>query len=133
MSRRKKKIYMPHWMGSVYTVFAVILVPWTIYLSYRLPHHHLEPHYDDAWVGLDIGIMIALLLTGFFASIKSRWAIISAAVVGSFLLVDAWFDVVSSRPGRELNEAIILAVFVELPLSITSFYLSYRLINKNVD
>lgn len=130
--KRRPKIYIPTYTGFFYTLFAVILVPWVIYLANSLPTRHPEPHYDYAWVGLDIGLVIVLLLTGFFASIKSRWVIIFACITGSFLLVDAWFDMLSSRPGFELNEAIVLAVFLEIPLAIASFWVAFRVLNQNI-
>lgn len=132
-SKKKIKLYIPARVSYMYTVFAVLLVPWTIYLAYSLPTRHVERHWDVSWVGLDIAIMIVLLLTGFLAAIKSRLVIISLSATASFLLVDAWFDIISSRPGSELYQAVGLAIFIEIPLSIIGFALAYKTINRNVD
>jgi len=132
---KQKKIHVniPSWVATVYVIFALALIPWTIYLAYSLPIRHIEKHWDLSWVGLDIGIIIILLLTGFLASIKSRLVIISFSVAASFLLVDAWFDLISAKPGAEFFQALVLAIIVEIPLSILGYYLAYITINRNVD
>jgi len=132
-NKPKIKLYIPRHISFMYTLFALLLVPWTIYLAKTLPNRHIQRHWDITWVGLDIVIMVLLLLTGFFASIKSRLVIIALCVTASFLLVDAWFDITSSRPGEELLQAILLAIFIEVPLSIIGFSLAYKIINKNID
>jgi hypothetical protein len=76
--------------------------------------------------------MLLLLLTGILASIKSRWIIITASTAATLLLVDAWFDVCSSKGGYELDQALVLAVFIEVPLAIASFWLAYRVLNQNL-
>ena len=131
-SHRHPKIYVPTQAGFLYTLLAVILVPWVIYLAKDLPARHPDRHYDIAWVGLDIGLMVLLLITGFLATIKSRWVIIAASSTASFLLIDAWFDVCSSREGYELDQAIVLAAFVEIPLAIATLWLAYRVLNQNL-
>ncbi len=136
MAKKKQKkiiVNMPSWVSRVYSIFAALLVPWTIYLAYSLPRRQIQKNWDISWVGLDIGIIFLLLLTGFLASIKSRLVIISLSATASFLLVDAWFDIISSRSGRDLDQSLFLAFIIEIPLSILGFYLAYRTINKNVD
>ena len=125
------KLYVPKWVSVLFTLAAVLLVPWIIYLSGSLPVRHIEKHWDVAWVGLDMAIMILLLLTGFLASIKSRLVLLSLITTSSFLLVDAWFDVVTSRAGAEFYQAIILALVLEIPLAIIGYVLAYKTINKN--
>lgn len=133
MSRQtKSKIKIPEWIGLLYTVGSLILVPWVIWLAESLPTHHLERHYDAAWVGLDIGIMIMLLITGFLASKKSRFVILTASAIGTLLIVDVWFDIISSKPGSEMTEAIVLALLVELPLAFISYFLAYKILSKNI-
>ena len=122
---------IPSWISFIYTSFALLLVPWTIYLAYSLPRRQVQHHWDITWVGLDIGIILLLLLTGFYASIRSRMLIISLSAATSFLVVDTWFDLVSSRPGSQLIEAIILAIFIELPLIFLGYYLCYKIISNN--
>jgi len=132
-SRNKIKLNIPQWVSTVYIILAILLVPWTVYLSITLPRRHVQPHWDVLWVGLDIGILMLFLLTGYFASIKSRLVIISLSATASFLLVDSWFDLASARSGNQFKQSLFLALFVEIPLSILGFYLAFRTINKNIE
>ena len=86
-----------------------------------MPRYHLSNHWDVSWTGLDIGLIFTLLLTGLLAFRQSKWIVLTAASTGSLLLVDAWFDVMSERQPRQLHEAVILAVFIEIPLAIMSY------------
>ena len=126
MALQKVKINVPSWPALIYIIMAIILLPWTIYLGASLPAHHLSAHWDISWTGLDVGIIVAMSLTGLFAYLKSRWIIISSTTVGSLLLVDSWFDVMSERRAAQLHESIILAVLVEIPLAIISYYIAYK-------
>ena len=112
-------------------MLAMVLLPWTVYLSLTLPRRHLSDHWDISWTGLDIGLAIALLATGFFAYIRSTWIIIAAASTGSLLLVDAWFDVTTEHSSQDFAQALILAFAFELPLAVMSFYLASHAIRRN--
>lgn len=131
--KNKINLKIVPWMSTIYILFSVVLVPWTIYLSISLPSRHAFRHWDVSWVGLDIGILISLLLTGIFAWVKSRWVVISATVASTLLVADAWFDIISERPGRQLNEAIILAIVFEIPLAIVSLRVAIRTLIHNID
>ncbi len=48
-----------------------------------------------------------------------------AAVTGTMLVCDAWFDVTTSRPGDELLQAIGSAALAELPLAALCAYIVY--------
>jgi hypothetical protein len=127
----KAKVKLPSSISTVFTVFALILVPWTIYLAYTLPTRHIEKHWDVAWVGLDIAIIFLLLITGILATLKSQFVIISLVATSSFLIVDAWFDIISSPPGGELFQSVFLAVCVEIPLAFICLVLAYHIISDN--
>jgi hypothetical protein len=63
---------------------------------------------------------------------KSKWVTIPATAVGTLLLFDAWFDIMSSRPGAELNEAILMAAFFEIPIALMSYALAFHVLDKNL-
>lgn len=130
MKRRKVELEIPAWAAGLYSALSIILVPWTIYLGVSLPAHHLSNHWDASWVGLDSAIVVALLATGILAARKSRLVVLSAAALASFLLVDAWFDIMSERSPGRIQEAIILAVLVELPLAFISYRLAYVVLHE---
>jgi hypothetical protein len=112
-------LYMqvPRWVTISLSLTAIGLVPWTLWLTFSLPSKHVTDHYDLAWVGFDIGLAAAFAATALGAYRASNWLVPSAAVTGTMLLCDAWFDVVTSGRGGERLEAVLEAVFAELPLA----------------
>jgi hypothetical protein len=131
--QKRVKLVIPPWVVKVYTTLAFILLPWIVYLSVSLPRHHTITHYDITWAGLDIGLVFIFLLTALLAYKKSRWVAMTATASGSFLLLDAWFDILGARAGFELKEAIILAAFIEIPLALISFSLAGHVLMRNID
>lgn len=73
-----------------------------------------------------------MLATGFLAYRKSRLVVIASSTVGSFLLVDAWFDVMSERRTFQFYQALFLALFLEIPIALTSYYVAYKVLKANV-
>jgi len=59
--------------------------------------------------------------TSLFNSLRS-----AAVATATLLIVDAWFDVTTAQPGWPLAQAILLAVFVELPTAALAFYILRR-------
>jgi hypothetical protein len=98
------------------------LVPWTLWLTYTLPSRHVTRHYDVAWIGFDVALAALIGLTANAALRGSRAVVPLASITGTMLLCDAWFDVVTSWD----DEAIVLAVFAELPLAIMCLLLVRR-------
>jgi hypothetical protein len=96
---------------------ALLLVPWTLWLTFTLPTRHLTHHYRLAWVGFDVFLAAAFGATAIAALRASEWLQPLAAMTGTMLLCDAWFDVVTSATGDELNRAIFEALFAEIPLA----------------
>ncbi len=122
---------IPTWAAKLYVLFAVMLLPWTVYLGASLPTEHLSAHWDISWTGLDIGLVAALFATGLFAYKRSIWVVIAAASAGSLMLVDAWFDVTSERSAGLFREALVFALFIEIPLALMSYYLAGHALNHN--
>jgi hypothetical protein len=111
------------WTGPLFALFSLILLPWTIYLGETLPSRQLSSHYDVAWAGFDVILLIGLAATAYFALRRSRYVAISAAATATLLVVDAWFDVMTT-PGNQVAESIVLAAVVELPLAAVCLWLS---------
>ena len=63
--------------------------------------------------------------TAYFALRRSRYLSAAASAAAVMLVVDAWFDVVTTPPGQRL-ESIALAVLVELPLACVCLWLSHH-------
>jgi hypothetical protein len=64
-----------------------------------------------------VGPLTAFAFTGWCVLRGSRWLVPAAAMTGTMLLCDAWFDCVTSGSGGEQLEAILEACFAELPLA----------------
>ncbi len=111
------------WTGPLFAVFSLILLPWTVYLAETLPSRQLSSNYDAAWAGFDVILMIGLAGTAYFALRRSRYLAIAAAATATLLVVDAWFDVLTT-PANQRAESILLAAIVELPLAAVCLWLS---------
>jgi hypothetical protein len=114
------------WLLLIVGGVAVVLLPWTAYLSATLPAEHLANHWDIAWAGLD-AFEAAALVTLFAAVVRrSTYVPMFAAVAGTALVCDAWFDVMTAGTGRSLHWAIVEAFVAELPLAILCFWLAFE-------
>ena len=106
------------WLGLLFVLLASALVPWTVYLAIELPRRAVSRHYDLAWVGFDVALGLVLSATAWSAMRRSRYLALTATAAATMLLVDAWFDVVTSPTGRQEAMALVLAGLVELPLAV---------------
>ena len=113
------------WAGPMFALFAVILLPWILYLALSLPARQLSPDYDIAWTGFDIMLFSALASTAYFALRRSRYLATAASATAALLVVDAWFDVLTTPAGQRI-ESIGLAALVELPLAAVCIWLSWH-------
>ncbi len=112
-------------LGPAFAVMAIVMVPWTAYLAFELPERQVTQHYDVGWVGFDIGLIVTLGATGWFAWRRSRWFPLTATATATLLVVDAWFDVLGA-PGNERALSVALAVLVELPLAAVCLWWAAR-------
>jgi hypothetical protein len=117
-----------HLVGPVFALFALILVPWIVYLAFSLPSRQDSPHYDVAWVGFDALECVALASTAYFALRRSMFLSTAASATAVLLVVDAWFDCLTS-PAAQLPESIALCFLVELPLAAVCLWLSYHTVH----
>jgi len=130
MNDPKIGIRIPVWTAVLYIAGSLVILPWTIYLGQSLPAHHIFRHWDIAWVGLDAGLLLSLLITGIMVIRRSLWVVLTSVAAGSLLVVDAWFDVMGAHHGHELIQAIFAALLLELPLAGLSFRLAYSTLQK---
>lgn len=105
---------------------ALAMVPWVINLALTLPSRTETSHYRTAWVGFDVLLLAALARTAWLAWQGKRQMELPAVVTATLLVVDAWFDITTSKAGAPQLEAVLLAVFVELPAAFLAIYLSRR-------
>jgi hypothetical protein len=115
---------LPRWLAPLLGFVALFLIPWTLYLTFTLPSRHVTERYDLAWVGFDIALAIAFAATAWAAVTRVRWLVPLAAVTGTMLVCDAWFDIVTSTPGERF-EAVLQAAIGEIPLAALCGYIVY--------
>ncbi len=113
------------WAGPAFILFSIVLVPWTIYLGFDLPDRQESSHYNIAWVGFDVMLLVVLAATGFFALRRSRFLALGATAAATLLVVD-WFDVMTSPPGSQFLESLATEILIELPLAAVCGWLAYH-------
>ena len=114
------------WVPRLYLTVAALLIPWDFYLALTLPRRSVAHHYDAAWVGFDLLLIVALARIGWLALRRDPHVMLTAAAGATLLCVDAWFDVVTSAPGDERVQALLLAAFLELPGAYLCGLLAHR-------
>jgi hypothetical protein len=113
------------WTGPFFALFSLVLLPWTICLAGSLPARQVSTNYGAAWAGFDVLLMLTLASTACFALRRSRYLALAASAAAALLVVDAWFDVLTTPAGQRI-ESIGLAAFVELPLAAVCIWLSWH-------
>jgi HAD superfamily hydrolase (TIGR01490 family) len=116
----------PAWVATVFVLMAIFLLPWTVVLGVTLPARHGTAHYDVAWTGFDIALAAALLGVGIGVAKRATWLQGIAAAAATLLICDAWFDVLSSTSRHEIVIALLLALFVELPIAAACLFLAHH-------
>ena len=116
----------PRWVGVLFLLLAIALVPWIVYIYATLPRFTEMVHYRVAWVGFDIALLVLMALTAVLALQGKRQMELPAVALATLLIVDAWFDITTASGKMARTEAIILAIFVELPIAGSALYLSRR-------
>jgi hypothetical protein len=113
------------WVGPTFALFSVVMVPWIVYIAVSLPSRQLSPNYDLAWAGFDVLLTAGLAGSAYFALRRSRYLSAVAAATAALLVVDAWFDCMTT-PGSERWRSIAFCFLVELPLAAVCLWLSYH-------
>lgn len=104
-------------LGRGVLVAGLVLIPWACIMACSLPSSTRAAHWSTAWAGLDGLEAVALIATGVALVGRYRWLCLPAAVASTALIIDAWFDVTTSAPGRAVAMAIAMALFSELPMA----------------
>jgi hypothetical protein len=112
------------WVVPLFALAGIVLVPWVVFLVRSLPSTHAAAHWDIAWAGFDVGLALLLLAVAVAAWRRSPWLEGAATAAAALLVVDAWFDILTSSTRVELGVAIGEALLVELPLAGLCFLLA---------
>lgn len=117
---------VPHWTGWLLVGLGLVTLPWIAGLAEVLPTKSIAAHYDVSWVGFDILLCAMLLRTGWALLRDRRYVEITAAMTSVLLVVDSWFDVITSPTVREFEVALVMAVVVQLPLATFCLWVAGR-------
>ncbi|MFL5953200.1 MAG: hypothetical protein ACJ76I_03720 [Gaiellaceae bacterium] len=112
------------WVVPLFALAGVVLVPWVLFLVSTLPSTHASAHWDIAWAGFDVALAVLLLCVAFAAWRRSPWLEGVATAAAALLLVDAWFDILTSSSRMELGVSIGEAALVEVPLALACLLLA---------
>jgi hypothetical protein len=115
---------VPPWIAPAFLLCAAVLIPWTALLFITLPRHYGANHWWLAWGGFDVALVISLAATALTTLRRSPFGEIAAAVTGTLLVCDAWFDVLTSRHTSDVVQALLSAVLIELPLAFLCFWIA---------
>jgi hypothetical protein len=118
---------VPPWIAPAFILCALLLLPWAGFLIVTLPRNYTANHWRVALGGFDIGLGAAMVATAIAVVRRSPFAEVAAAVCGTLLVCDAWFDVLTSRTTGELVQAGLEASLVELPLAALCFWMATNL------
>jgi hypothetical protein len=117
-------------IAILYSIGAVLLIPWTVYLAVTLPKRDLDTHYRGAWVGFDILLVVVIILTAHLAYRMDARVQLPATATATLLVVDAWFDVMTAGNRQSTFEAVLMALCIEIPAALFSLWLARR-VNRN--
>lgn len=114
------------WPARALIAAGLAMIPWLFVLAVRLPSSTRAQHWSTAWVGLDTIEALGLVTTGVLVRLRDERRCLAAAATATSLLIDAWFDVTTSAPGTDHRMALLLAVFLEMPIAFLCAALAVR-------
>jgi hypothetical protein len=99
---------------------------WIIALAVRLPSRYRADHWNVAWAGFDVMLLISLVATGWVFVRRSPLAATASVVTSALLVCDAWFDVTTATGTADTALSVACAVAFELPLAAALVWAARR-------
>jgi hypothetical protein len=109
-------------------VACIALGAWIIVLGLTLPRRYDAAHWNLAWVGFDLALLVGLSLTAWAAWRRRAVIVLFATATATLMLADAWFDVTTAR-SSDLWVSAVQAIFIEVPFAIFLFYVVARVVS----
>ncbi|MFD7164655.1 hypothetical protein [Streptomyces violascens] len=97
---------------------AAVLLVWTVVLGFLLDGQTQVRNWSVSWVGMDVLQATGLVATAILLARQVRTVSPVAAATAALLVLDAWFDVVTSEDGGAQYVALGMAFLVELPAAL---------------
>jgi hypothetical protein len=123
---KPNSLHVPRWFGLAVATGAVLFVPWIVYLAVELPTRVRTSRYDLMWVGFDVAMWAVLVGLAVAAVRRSTWTEPLAVCAATFLVLDAWFDIVTSDSREDLVWAVLSAAFIELPAAAVCAWIAHN-------
>jgi len=117
---------VPRWLGALILLVAAMTVAWIAELWVTLPSRDVAAHYRLAWVGFDAILAVALARTGWLAWRGRDHVELPAVAAATLLVIDMWFDVVTSSTPKDRVLAVASAVLVEIPLTVLCLWIAHN-------
>ena len=96
----------------------------------RHPSEALATNWTTAWVGFDILMASAFVVTAVAARRRSPIAIAALAADAAILVCDGWFDSITANGRTEIATAVASALLIELPLAVFSLLIARRAVSR---
>jgi hypothetical protein len=110
-------------------VCCVVLAAWIGVLAVTLPKYYRTGAWRGAWVGFDVGLLVAFLAAGWASWRRRQMLIICLVVLATLLCCDAWFDVVLDARTPGFYWSLASALVIELPLAALAIAGARRLLH----
>lgn len=118
---------LPRWVVVFFVGGALVLIPWIV-LMFTVPQLvNVSRRWELVWGGFDCFLVLGFAVTAFRLITRSPRGAVTAAMTGTMLLIDAWFDVLTTHRGSQVV-SILMAVFAEIPCALICFYVSRRIV-----
>jgi hypothetical protein len=114
----------------IYGAGTLIVIGWAAYLGVSLPDRNVASHWNLAWVGLDVLIVVALALTAWRFGHNDRRVVLPAVATATLLIVDSWMDITTAARA-DLWQSILLAALLEIPLAALSLLIAQRALQQS--
>lgn len=105
----------------------VSLIVWIVVLGITLPRRYDAAHWDLAWVGFDVGLLVGLASTAWAAWRRRAIIVLFATATATLLLADAWFDITTART-NDVWLSATLAVCAEIPGALFLLWVVHRVV-----
>jgi hypothetical protein len=109
-------------------VSCIVLFAWIILLGVTLPKRYDADHWNLAWIGFDVALLIGIAGTAWAAWRRRVVIVLFATATATLLLADTWFDVTTAR-SKDLGVSVLQAAFIEVPFALFLLYVVRRVIH----
>jgi hypothetical protein len=107
---------------------AIALIPWIVFLGLTLPPKYDAGHWQLLWTGFDVALLVALGYAAWAAWFQRQILATTSVILGTLLLCDAWFDMLTSFGHRDEWLTLLTGFGAEIPLALFFFWLYRRIV-----